>query len=249
MAAGTVAGSGDLAERLASLDLPALRRAYAQQGKFLYVADFLPPDITAQLIAAIAAVKASVNRNFLPGHKQGGSVSRHVIDELAPDIGHLYRSPSLMQWLEQLTGERLLASPPADPHAYALYFYTRAGDHIGWHYDTSYYAGRRYTLLFGVIDDSSCRLDYELHTREPGAAVVAGSIKISPGGLVVFDGDSLRHRITPLQEGEIRISLTFEYVTDPRMHPWWRLISNMKDAFAYFGFRQVFKRLARSKQA
>jgi hypothetical protein len=37
--------------------------------------------------------------------------------------------------------------------------------------------------------------------------------------------------------------LTFEYVTDPRMSPWWRLISNMKDAFAYFGFRQVFHRL------
>ncbi len=48
-----------------------------------------------------------------------------------------------------LTGERLQLSPPDDPHAYALYFYTRAGDHIGWHYDTSYYAGRRYTLLLG----------------------------------------------------------------------------------------------------
>jgi hypothetical protein len=59
----------------------------------------------------------------------------------------------------------------------------------------------------------------------------------------VFDGDKLRHRITPLGEGEMRVSLTFEYVTDPRMHPWWRLISNMKDAFAYFGFRQVFQRL------
>jgi hypothetical protein len=150
--------------------------------------------------------------------------------------------------LEQLTGEPLHFSPPADPHAYALYFYTRSGDHIGWHYDTSYYAGRRYTLLLGVIDESSCRLDYELHTREKGAAVVAGSIKIPPGGLVVFDGDALRHRITPLAQGETRISLTFEYVTDPRMHPWWRLISNMKDAVAYFGFRQVYQRLKRGAE-
>ena len=31
-----------------------------------------------------------------------------------------------------------------------------------------------YTLLLGVIDDSSCRLDYELHTREKGAGVVPG---------------------------------------------------------------------------
>src|SRR5208282_6022015 len=95
----------------------------------------------------------------------------------------------------------------------------------------------------GVIDESTCRLDYQLHTREKGAAVTTDSLKIPPGGLVVFDGDTVRHRITSLQEGETRVSLTFEYVTDPRMHPWWRLISNMKDAVAYFGFRQVFRRI------
>jgi hypothetical protein len=33
-----------------------------------------------------------------------------------------------------------------------------------------------------------------------------------------------------------------EYLTDSRIHFDWRLISNMKDAFAYFGFRAVFRR-------
>src|SRR4029077_19294884 len=190
-----------------------------------------------------AAVRGAVNRNYLPGHKQGGSVSRHVIDAQAPIIAQLYRSAALKSWLDELTDEALQPSPADDPHAYAFYFYTRPGDHIGWHYDTSYYAGRRYTLLFGVIDDSSCSLEYQLHTRDKGAAVQSGSIKIPPGGLVVFNGDALRARITPSREGETRVSLTFEYVTDPRIHPGWRLISNMKDAFAYFGFRQVFHRL------
>jgi hypothetical protein len=59
---------------------------------------------------------------------------------------------------------------------------------------------------------------------------------------VFFDGDKLHHRITPLAAGERRVSLTFEYVTDRRMRPWRRFISNMKDAVAYFGFRQVFRR-------
>jgi len=204
--------------------------------------DFLPPDVTAALVAAVSAVNGVVNRNYLPGHKQGGSVSRHAIDELAPFIADLYRSPALLAWLGQLAGERLQVSPPDDPHAYALYFYTRAGDHIGWHYDTSYYRGRRYTLLLGVIDESSCRLDYELHTREPGVATVSGSMQYPPGALVFFDGDKLRHRITPAREGDRRVSLTFEYVTDPRMHAGWRLISNMKDAVAYFGLRQVFRK-------
>jgi hypothetical protein len=229
------------AAHLSRFDLEALRLQYAQQGAFLYLPEFLTPEVTAQLVSAAAAVEAQVHRNYLPGHKQGGSVSRHVIDEAVPFIAELYRSPALLDWLGQLAEQPLQVSPIDDPHAYALYFYTRAGDHIGWHYDTSYYAGRRYTVLLGVIDESSCRLEFELHTREAGVAVQAGSLQIPPGGLVLFDGDRLRHRITPLRAGEKRVSLTFEYLTDPKMRFGRRLISNMKDAFAYFGFRQVFR--------
>ncbi len=238
-----------MAERLRSIDIQPLRREFLAQGGFAYLDKFLPRKTTAQLIDAVAAVSGSVNRNYLPGHKQGGSVSRYTIDELAPVIAHLYRSPALIAWLSQLSGERLQPSPAADPHAYALYFYTRCGDHIGWHYDTSYYRGRRYTLLLGLIDNSSCRLDYELHTREAGVAVVPGSVRLAPGGLAFFDGDKLRHRITPLGSGETRVSLTFEYVTDPTMHAGWRLISNLKDAFAYFGLRQVFRGASALKRA
>ena len=231
--------------RLSKLDPRHLREEFVRQGAFLYLPDFLAPEVTEQLLAAVAAVEPAINRNYLPGHKQGGSVSRHTIDQLAPFIAELYRSPALIRLLQELAGEPLQLSPANDPHAYALYFYTKPGDHIGWHYDTSYYAGRRYTLLLGVLDHSSCRLDYELHTREPGAQVVPGSLQIPPGGLVFFDGDKLRHRITPLGANEKRVSLTFEYVTDQSMHPWWRLISNLKDAVAYFGLRQVFRRSKR----
>jgi hypothetical protein len=238
----------ELAARLRGFELPPLRRAFAEQGSFLFLPEFLAPEITARLVAGVDAVESDVNRNYLPGHKQGGSISRHMIDARAPFIAALYRSRALIDWLGSLTGEGLQPSPAADPHAYALYFYTRPGDHIGWHYDTSYYAGRRYTLLLGVIDRSSCRLDYELHTRTRGRAAVPGSVRLPPGGLVLFDGDALRHRITPLGAGERRVSLTFEYVTDPRMRAGWRLISNMKDAFGYFGFRQVFRRRAAGRR-
>jgi phosphatidylglycerophosphate synthase len=228
--------------RLPALDSAALRRQFEQQGAFVAICGFAGDEITQALVRAVDCSRQAINRNYIPGHKQGGSVSRHSLESLAPFVSELYRSPVLIDWLSELCGQRLLPSPSDDPHAFALYFYTQSGDHIGWHYDTSYYAGRRYTLLLGVIDRSSCQLEYQLHTREAGADVKCCSMHMQPGDLVFFDGDKLRHRITPLGENEIRVSLTFEYVTDPRMHPWWRFVSNMKDAVAYFGFRQVFRR-------
>ncbi|WP_454732644.1 MULTISPECIES: HalD/BesD family halogenase [Cupriavidus] len=236
-----------VAGRIAGLDSAKLRADFERQDAFLNLQEFLAPEVTAQLIAAARALVPDINRNYLPGHKAGGSVSRHTIDEKAPFIAELYRSRALISWLERISGDKLLLSPQSDPHAYALYYYTRPGDHIGWHYDTSYYDGRRYTLLLGVIDESTCLLDYELHTRNPDVPDEAGSVRIGPGGLVFFDGDKLRHRVTPAGEDEFRVSLTFEYVTDPGMRPWLRFISNMKDAVAYFGFRQVFKNLTSGK--
>ena len=243
--AGGQAAAPDAAvgRALNTLDSEQLRDAYVNQGSFLYLSEFLPPDATQRLIDAANALMPEVNRNFIPGHKAGGSVSRHTIDHLQPYIAELYRSPKLIAWLEKITGDRLQLSPEDDPHAYALYYYTRDGDHIGWHYDTSYYDGRRYTLLIGVLDESSCVLEYELHTRNPELPDEPGAVQIPPGGIVLFDGDKLRHRITPAGPNETRVSLTFEYVTDPGMRPWLRFISDMKDAVAYFGFRQVFRRL------
>ncbi len=231
-----------LAQRLNGWEPQALRGQFIEQGAFLHLPQFLPDKLLDELRSAVDSVAPVVNRNYLPGHKQGGSVSRHTLDSRAACIARLYRSPQLMSWLSALAGEPLQVSPPHDPHAYALYFYTREGDHIGWHYDTSYYAGRRYTVLLGIIDESSCRLDYELHTRDPRRKPVAASLQIPPGGLVFFDGDKLRHRITPLRAGERRVTLTLEYLTDPRMRFGRRLFSNLKDAFGYFGFRQVFRR-------
>jgi Flp pilus assembly protein TadB len=58
-----------------------------------------------------------------------------------------------------------------------------------------------------VIDDSTCRLDYELHTRNPDVPDEAGSVQIADGGIVLFDGDKLRHRVTPARpERDARVA-------------------------------------------
>ena len=229
-----------LAEQLAALDMSAFSAEFSANDEFIAIPNALSERALAPLLADLPQLEPRVHRNFIPGHKKGGSISRYELDAHAPSFPAFYRSVALRAFLEGLCGRPLMHCPPDDPHTYALYYYTEAGDHIGFHYDTSYYKGARYTVLLGLVDRSSCRLEYELFRGHAERAPVAGAVAITPGMLVVFNGDKLWHRVTLSQTGERRVVLTLEYVTSLGMHPLRRFISNMKDAIAYFGFRQVF---------
>jgi len=231
-----------LAGHLEGFEIDALRARFLDHDETLILDDFLPPAVLETLLATLPGLASRVNRNYLPGHKKGGSISRHDLDRHAPLFGALYGAPALAAFLRSLTGRDLQLCPARDPHGYALYYYTEAGDHIGWHYDTSYYRGARYTALLGLVDESDCRLEFELHRRNPARRSERHSIALAPGTLAMFNGDKLRHRITPLTEGGRRIALTLEFLTSAKMSALGRFVSNMKDAVAYFGFRQVFQR-------
>lgn len=213
---------------------------YDRQGSFLSLEDAIAPELLSSLQESLPAIDPYVNRSYLPGYKKSGSVSRSTLDQYAPAFAQLYHSSEIKSFVESIVGESVQECPPNDQHAYALYYYTEAGDHIGYHYDTSHYAGKRFTFLLGVVDDSSAKLEYELFRKHEGKTPVKGEASLRPGTIVLFDGDLLYHRVTPIREGERRIVLTMEYVTDPKMHIVRRVISDIKDSIAYFGIRSLF---------
>jgi len=230
----------EIARALARLDRDAIRATYQRQNEFVHLPDCVPPALTAQLVADVERVRPAIHRTYIPRHKKGGSVSYYSLVEQAPAILALYQAPAFVDFLASVTGRRLVPCPATDPHACALYFYTEPGDHIGFHYDTSYYRGERFTVLVGLIERSSSHLVCQLYRDVPGRQPVDLRLKTDPGTLVLFNGDTLWHAITPLGDGEERVSLTLEYVTDPSMSPLRRVVSNLKDAFSYFGLRAVF---------
>ena len=231
-------------QAVARLDFDRVRQEYWDQNEFLVLPAFLARETVERLLVPQAqGVKGELNRNYIPGHKKGGSVSYYTVQEKAPRFLDLYRSPAFMDFLRRLTGVDLMLCPDNDPHSCALYYYTEPGDHIGFHYDTSYYKGARYTILMGLVDRSTrCKLVCELFKDDPAKTSRKLELVTQPGDLVIFNGDKLWHAVTPLGEGEERIVLTMEYVTNPEMGSFKRLYSNLKDSFAYFGLRAVFKR-------
>ncbi len=224
---------------LAGVDLTHSSRTYWEQNECLILDRFIPKAIVNPCLTEVERFRKNIYRNFVPGHKQGGSVSYYAIANesgRSPTILSLYRSPAVRRFLSYIVKETLLLCPEQDPHSCALYYYTQPGDHIGFHYDTSYYKGKRYTVLMGLIERSEhCHL--VAHMPKPGTKkdVCEQSIPLDPGSLVIFNGDKLWHAVTPLRPREERIVLTMQYVTDQKMGPFYRAFSNLKDIFGYFG--------------
>ncbi|HJU06595.1 MAG TPA: 2OG-Fe(II) oxygenase [Nitrospiraceae bacterium] len=233
--------AGAVEQAVAALDLEQISKDYWEQNEFVCLERFLPEAVVSEyLIPDVVRLKPQLNRNYIPGHKKGGSVSYYTVREQMPVFLDLYRSPVFMDFMSRLVGRPLMLCPDNDPHACALYYYTEPGDHIGFHYDTSYYKGARYTVLMGLIDRSpSCRLVCQLYKDDPTRQMKELTLATAPGTMVIFNGDKLWHAVTPLGEGEERVALTMEYVTNQEMGRINRLYSNLKDAFGYFGLKAL----------
>ena len=234
-----------LSDLVGTLNEEEWKRGYWEQGEFYAREHLMPPSIIDAFMEDVEIVRPKINRNFIPGHKKGGSVSFYLLQRHAPSILALYHHEGWINFLSQLAGVPLLVCPESDPHSCALYFYTEAGDHIGWHYDTSYYKGNRFTVLVGLRDQSTSKLMCRLHTKEPGKSEEERALTTKPGAYVFFNGDKLYHAVTPCGPQEERIVLTLQYVTNPAMGLAHRWFSNMKDAVGYFGWSALFGKPSR----
>ena len=229
-------------DAVAKQDEADLRHRYSAQDEFVVMEGFLPAEILGEWENQLPSLVSQIHRNYLPGHKKGGSVAYNAVESSAPAITAVYHSQQLLEFLQRITGAEMRECPSSDPHRCAFYAYTEEGDHMGFHYDTSYYKDRRWTLLVGFRDDSSSRLLCHLHTKQPGHPVEKLELRMTPGMLVLFNGDKVYHAVTPVKAGETRYVVSMQFVTSVEMNPFMRFISNMKDAVGYFGLRGVFGR-------
>lgn len=105
----------------------------------------------------------------------------------------------------------------------------------------------RFLVLFGLVQDSSSRLQCRLHTRQPGRAPVDLAVATELGSMVIFNGDKVDHGVSSSQAAERRVVYTMEYVTSHEMGRLHRLFSNFKDTFTYFGIRALLRGRARAR--
>jgi hypothetical protein len=233
--------SQEIHRAIERLNLRKISTEYWSQDECVFIPEFFPADSLAALLEDVERLTPEVHRNYVPRHKKGGSVSHFAIAKQGLTLFEFYRSAEFRAFVSRLVNADLKLCPDDDPHACALYFYTEPGDHMGFHYDTSYYKGARYTVLVGLIQQSSSRLLCRLQTRQPGREPQDLALATTPGSMVIFNGDRVYHGVSPSQAGERRVVFTMEYVTNPEMGRAKRIFSNLKDAFAYFGVKSLWQ--------
>lgn len=216
---------------LDAIDIPSF------ESKLAILDTALSPGLFARINAEVAAL-IETERSYLLTHKKGGTVAYSTLRERAPALVGHYLSKDLRQIVSRIVGLEISPTPLHDESSCSVLFYEKPGDHINWHYDHNFYRGRHFTVLIPVVNRgrdgglSAARL----LARQRGREV---EIATPPNRMIVFEGAKVRHKVTPIGEGERRAVWSMTYCTDPRNSAVQGVARRVKDT-AFFGLRSLW---------
>jgi len=81
----------EISQVIAAVDYQKLKAEFQAQNEFLVLENFLPNSILNEFLSLLSSLQPAINRNYIPNHKKGGSISRYSLDKLAPIFGELYQ--------------------------------------------------------------------------------------------------------------------------------------------------------------
>jgi hypothetical protein len=200
--------------------------------------DFLSQDRLESLRDRVEQLDGR-ERVHLPVHKRGATISYETLQRAGPEIVGFYKSEELGRTISSVAGEAVFPTPSHDQSSCSILIYDREGDHIGWHYDWNFYAGRHFTALLPLINRNANRTgassaDLLVQTLD-GPEIVP----TPPNRMVVFEGARVRHCVRPLGPNEKRVVLSMTFCTNPAASTAQSIFRRFKD-IAYFGPRALW---------
>lgn len=206
-------------------------------GKLATLDQVLTADLFARVAGEVNAL-IETERSYLPTHKKGGTVAYSVLREKAPALVSHYRSAAMCRLVSRIVGAEVQPTPFHDESSCSVLFYEKPGDHINWHYDHNFYRGSHFTLLIPVVNRGR---DGGLSAARLLAKQGGRDIEVAtpPNRLILFEGAKVRHKVTPISEGERRAVWSMTYCTDPRNSAFQGVARRVKDT-AFFGLRSLW---------
>lgn len=234
----------DLLRPTLARDLDRVKARFDEGDEFVVVDRGLSDEVIDRIRREIVFEHAT--RSAVPWHRAAGSIGYRRIQREAPFTAAVYRSAVLREYVSKLTGKPILCKSDDDDHACTFYVYTKAGDRMAYHYDIcGCEDGGSYSLIIGVVNDSSQKLLVQLHKKSRERKTQAFGIATPPGTLITFSGSKLLHGVSRLGEKETRVTLGLAYRTTDYQPPTRRFVKVFADTFFHFGVGGLVKRVTR----
>ena len=216
-------------------------REFAANNEFVVVEHGLPTEIIDRVAREVVVEHAT--RSVVPFHRKAGSIGYRRMQREAPFTAAIYRSAVMRDYVSALSGKPIICKPDDDDHACTFYVYTQPGDQMAYHYDLcGCEDGASYSLIIGVINDSTQKLLVALHRGDATRAEQALQLATPPGTLITFSGSKLFHGVSKLGRNELRVVLGLAYATSNYQPPTRRLVKVLADTFFHFGVGGWLKR-------
>ena len=91
----------DLASAIAALPFDTIRQEFVSQDEFFAIKNFIPQTIVERICDEFVKLRPQINRNYIPKHKKGGSLSRFTLEEYSPTIKEIYETPEFFDFLNR----------------------------------------------------------------------------------------------------------------------------------------------------
>lgn len=233
-----------IAEYVASLDVEDLAQRYREDDGFLLLPRLLPPVLVEEMVSEARRLMPKAIRKRALFVRKAGALHHAMIVRDAPAMHALHQSPSLLAMFSRVTGIPLEHRDPSEAHASALYTYTERGDWLDWHYDEcGCPPGDSVSTIVGLIDNSQSRLEVQTGRNGPDCEPIKHSVQTVPGTFAFFCGARAYHRVTPLGEGEERVTFAFTYIRKGRkVDGIYKLRQNLGNALVYFGLGHLLQK-------
>ena len=233
-----------LRQYVASLNEEEMARRYREDDGVLVLPQLFPEPLIEEMAAEARQLLPRAVRKRVLFVRKAGAISHPLIVAEAPAMHVLHQSPALLALFERVTGIPLEHRDPGEAHASALYTYTKPGDWMNWHYDEcGLPPGESFSTIVGLIDNSTSRLEIETRRDQPGKQPIQRSLQTIPGTFVFLCGTRVYHRVTPLGEGEERVTLAFTYVRQGRKPSGiYKFRLRLGNALVYFGMDHLIRR-------
>lgn len=181
-----------------------------KNDNIIYIENFLTPDFFNHIQNIFINKQYSTNDNYFRKGNGVSFINLHK-DIKYNDLLSLYYSEELSLIINKIFNKYLQRLSLNDKNACSLLIYTNKGDYIDWHYDISNLYGKRYTVLLTLVNKNNDTNELSENEFIYKVNNVEHKMKCKENSLVLFEGNNILHKSTPINNNEKRIILSMVF--------------------------------------